>query len=75
MAPLGHVYADLAERLDVSDATRAVPVPRRGVRVLGEQLPRFLRHQQAHARSAAGALSEVTGVVVRVPRGSVPGGR
>ena len=64
------VYADLADRLDVSDPSLAVPVPRRGARVLGDQLPRFLRHQQAHGRLALRALSEVTGEVVRLPRAS-----
>ena len=64
------VYADMAVRLDVSDPARAVPVPRRGVRVLGDQLPRFLRHQQAHGRLALRALSDVTGQAVRLPRRS-----
>ena len=62
------VYADLAERLEVGDPARAVPVPRRGTRVLGPQLSRFLRHQQAHGRLALRALTEVTGQVVRLPR-------
>lgn len=64
------IYADLVDRLDVSDPARTVQVPRRGFRVLGDQLQRFLRHQKAHGRLAVRALSEVTGESVRLPRAS-----
>lgn len=64
----GRVHAELCLRLDVSDPTLAVEVPRRGVRVLSDQLPRFFRHQQAHGRLAVRALSEVTGQPLRLPR-------
>jgi hypothetical protein len=33
-----------------------------------DQLPRLLRHQQAHGRLAARALSQATGQAVRLPR-------
>ena len=62
------VYSQMCDRLDVSNAEVAVEVPRRGVRVLGDQLPRFLRHQQAHGRLAVRAISQVTGRKVRLPR-------
>jgi hypothetical protein len=35
---------------------------------LADQLPRLLRHQQAHGRLAARALSQVTGQSVRLPK-------
>jgi hypothetical protein len=35
---------------------------------LAIQLPRLMRHQQAHGRLAARALSQVTGQPVRIPR-------
>jgi hypothetical protein len=35
---------------------------------LADQLPRLMRHQQAHGRLAARALSQVTGQPVRLPR-------
>lgn len=69
------VYAAAIHGLDLTNAELAVEVPRRGVRVLSFQLGRFLRHQEAHGRSAARALSDVTGQVVRVPRASRNGSR
>ena len=35
---------------------------------VADQLPRLWRHQQAHARLAARALTQVTGQTVRLPR-------
>jgi hypothetical protein len=35
---------------------------------LADQLPRLLRHQQAHGRLAARALSQITGQAVRLPK-------
>jgi hypothetical protein len=35
---------------------------------VADQLPRLWRHQQAHARLAARALSQVTGQTVRLPK-------
>lgn len=67
----GRVHAAMCRRLDVSNPGLAVEVPRRGVRVLADQLPRFLRHQQAHGRLAIRALSQVTGETVRLPRASL----
>ena len=64
----GRLHATMCEALDVSDPALAVEVPRRGVRVLADQLARFLRHQQAHGRLALRALSQVTGETVRLPR-------
>jgi hypothetical protein len=68
----GRLHTTLGDILDVSDPALAVGVPRRGVRVLADQLPRFLRHQQAHGRLAVRALSEVTGETVRLPRSPRP---
>ncbi|HVM09863.1 MAG TPA: DinB family protein [Acidimicrobiales bacterium] len=64
------VHASIHDRLDVSNPRVAVEVPRRGVRVLADQLPRFFRHQQAHGRLALRALSQVTGQPARLPRAS-----
>ena len=64
----GRVYEAAWRGLDLDDPDAAVEVPGRGVRVLSFQLSRFLRHQQAHGRQAARALSEATGTTVRVPR-------
>jgi len=62
------LQARVCDVLDVSDPGRAVHVPRRGVRVVADQLSRFLRHQQAHGRLALRALSQITGEPVRLPR-------
>jgi hypothetical protein len=35
---------------------------------LADQLPRLLRHQQAHGRLAARSLSQITGQAVRLPK-------
>ena len=35
---------------------------------VADQLPRLLRHQEAHGRLAARALSQVTGQAVRLPK-------
>jgi hypothetical protein len=39
---------------------------------VADQLPRLWRHQQAHARLAARALSQVTGQAVRLPAARPP---
>ena len=64
----GRVHTEVDRRLDVSRPEVAAEVYRRGVRVLADQLPRALRHQQAHGRQALRALSQVTGQAVRLPR-------
>jgi hypothetical protein len=66
----GRVHAAMCRGIDISNPGLAVEVPRRGVRVLADQLPRFLRHQQAHGRLAVRALSQVTGQAVRLPSAS-----
>ena len=68
----GRVHAALCDALDVTDPAMAVEVPKRGVRVLSDQLPRFLRHQQAHGRLAVRALSQVMGKTLRLPRAPRP---
>lgn len=62
------VHAAMCDLLNFSNPVLAVDVPGRGVLVLGDQLPRFLRHQQAHGRLALRALSQITGQAVRLPR-------
>jgi hypothetical protein len=49
------VHAEVCARLDLTRPGLAI------------QLPRLMRHQQAHGRLAARALSHVTGKSVRVP--------
>jgi hypothetical protein len=54
------IHAAARERLDLTLPGLAV------------QLPRLMRHQQAHGRLAARALSEITGNPVRLPHGTGP---
>lgn len=56
----GRVHAAAGDQLDVSLPGAA------------GQLFRLMRHQQAHGRLAARALTEVTGQPVRVPRTPTP---